>query len=249
MGNDWLAKEIYIAKDENDEILNLGKRYQLKNLTSDWSLWINDVKKNETEVYARERIFLIQNKDSIELRWPDGLNKGDVAYFVEDVNGKRNWIPQITFENDALNSFKSLVRMEVKHNFVPSQLTIIPKDGPKSIKKSYSGSGTIRLNKHQLNHLKYSFESKEEQLAVFSEMYYRPGWTAFIDGKEVDYLRVNYVLIGVVVPAGKHTIEFKIKEDTYKKGLTIAKISSWILILLLLGTAIWDLKSHFTKNE
>ena len=250
MGTVWLAKDIYVAKDENDEILNLGKRYFLNNETADWTLLVNDEKHKETEVYARERIFLVKGKDSIQLRWPDGLSKGEVAYFVEDARGKREWVPQATFENDELNSFTSLIRMEVKHNFSPSKMTIIPAEFKQVINKNgYSGSGNVSLTKHQLNHLTYAFDSPKEQLVVFSEMYYKPGWKAYIDNKEVEHIRVNYVLRGLVVPAGKHTIEFKINDSTYQQGLTLARISSWFLLLLIAGTALWDLKNKVSKKE
>ncbi len=239
MGNAWLSKSVHIAKDENDEILQLGKRYTIENNTDNWTLLVNDKKITNADVYARERIILVKAKDTIALRWPDGLNSGDLAYFVEDANGKKNWIPKATLDSDDLNSFKVLVSLEVKHNFSPSKLTIVPNEDKDQVKtKGYTGEGTIRLVKHQLNHLTYEFESDSEQLAVFSEIYYKAGWTAFIDGKEVDHLRVNYVLRGLPVPAGKHKIEFKINDSTYKKGLGIARIASWLVYLLLIGGVV-----------
>lgn len=252
LGNAWLANDIYVAKNEDDEILNLGKRYLLKNKSTDWKLMVNNKKYEEVEVYAREQIYLINGKDSIELRWPDGLNKNDLSYFVEDARGSRNWIPQITLDNDEFNSFKQIIELTVLHNFVPSKLTIIPNEFSSLVNnKGYSGAGKIALTKHQLNHLTYEFESSQEQLVVFSEIFYPPGWTAFIDGKEVEHIRVNYVLRGLVVPAGQHKIEFKVNDSTYKKGLMVARISSWLLLLLIIGAAAWDFKGMMgsPKNE
>lgn len=236
LGNAWLTKSVYVAKDENDEILQLGKRYALENHSPDWTLVVNDKKFTTTDVYARERIFFAKGTDSIPIQWPDGLAKGDTAYYVQDANGRKNWIPKVAMDADDKNSFTKLITLVVKHNFSPANLTIVPNDEKEKVEaKGYSGEGTIRLVKHQLNHLTYEFESSSEQLAVFSEMYYKAGWTAFIDGKEVDHLRVNYVLRGLPVPAGKHKIEFKINDSTYKKGLSIARIASWFVYLLVLG--------------
>jgi hypothetical protein len=235
MGTVWLSNGIYIAKDENDEILKLGKTYGLTKEAADYTLLVNDKKSETIDVFARERIFLVKGTDSTQIQWPDGLAKGDTAYFVKDVNGRTNWIPKRALDSDNLNSFTSLLRLIVKENFNAKSITIVPKEFGEKVKKNYSGEGKIELTAHKLDHLTYSFESSTEQLAVFSEMYYKPGWKAFIDGKEVEILRVNYVLRGLVVPAGKHKIEFKLNSDTHSKGLAIARISSWFIYLLIIG--------------
>jgi uncharacterized membrane protein YfhO len=152
----------------------------------------------------------------------------------------------MALDADDKNSFTKLITLVVKHNFSPANLTIVPNDEKEKVEaKGYSGEGSIRLVKHQLNHLTYEFESNSDQLAVFSEMYYKAGWTASIDGKEVDHLRVNYVLRGLPVPAGKHKIEFKINDSTYKKGLSIARIASWFVYLLLIGGVV----SEFVRRK
>ena len=55
----------------------------------------------------------------------------------------------------------------------------------------------------------YRSSSSSAQLAVFSEIYYSPVWRAYIDGKPADYMRADYVLRAMVVPAGEHLIEFR----------------------------------------
>jgi hypothetical protein len=242
LGNAWLTKSVYIAENENDEILNLGKRYALENHSSDWTLSVNDNKFTSTEVFARERIFLKKDQDSIKLQWPDGLAQGDTAYYVEDINGRKNWIPKIAMDNDDLNSFTKLLTLVVNQNFSAARMTIVPLEEKDQVKtQGYTGEGSIRLLNHQLNHLTYEFESASDQLAVFSEIYYKAGWSAFIDGKEVDHLRVNYVLRGLPIPAGKHKVEFKINDATYNKGLNIARIASWFVYLLLIGGLVSEI--------
>jgi uncharacterized membrane protein YfhO len=69
-------------------------------------------------------------------------------------------------------------------------------------------------------------------------MYYQNGWKATIDGKEAEILNVNYVLRGLQIPAGKHTIEFKFEPEVVKTGSTIALMSS-IGMLLLIGAGVY----------
>lgn len=93
----------------------------------------------------------------------------------------------------------------------------------------------IRLKSYQPNNLVYEFEAASEQLVVFSEIFYDKGWNASIDDVATDHFRVNYVLRGLKVPAGKHKIEFDFAPSSYTKGVRISQASSGILMLILIG--------------
>ena len=105
-----------------------------------------------------------------------------------------------------------------------------------------SAQGTIRLTEGKPNHMTYESNAPAEQLAVFSEVIYKPnkngGWKSYIDGKEVDHIRANYVLRAMKIPAGKHTIEFKFMPTSYYTGEVIALISSLIMLLGLIGLIV-----------
>jgi hypothetical protein len=91
----------------------------------------------------------------------------------------------------------------------------------------------IKLVDYTPNYLKYESQSTEDAFAVFSEIYYPEGWVASIDGKEVAHINVNYILRGMQVPAGKHTIEFRFDPQTYKTGATITQISAYLVGLII----------------
>ena len=73
----------------------------------------------------------------------------------------------------------------------------------------------IELVSYQPDELIYKYSAREEKLAVFSEIYYPAGWKSYIDGKESKYFRTDYVLRGMVVPAGDHEIKFTFKPASY----------------------------------
>ena len=68
-----------------------------------------------------------------------------------------------------------------------------------------------------------------------SEVYYPYGWNAYIDGKKVDYCKTNYVLRGLSIPAGQHNVKFIFEPATYKQGVTVAYIASFIILIVFVG--------------
>jgi len=116
------------------------------------------------------------------------------------------------------------------------------------LKTSYVKDSTafIALEDVKPNYLKYAFKSSKEQFAVFSEIYYQPGWQAYLDKQPVPHHRVNYILRGLEIPAGEHTIEFKFEPEVVERGSTIALGSSILLAVLLMLGLGFQLKKRFS---
>ena len=71
---------------------------------------------------------------------------------------------------------------------------------------------TIQLISYKANHLIYKSNTQIDQFAVFSEIYYDKGWNAYIDGELASYVRANYVLRAMAIPAGSHTIGLSLSQ-------------------------------------
>jgi hypothetical protein len=97
-------------------------------------------------------------------------------------------------------------------------------------------TATITLLDQNPKTLKYQSESSAPGVAVFSEIYYPEGWKASIDGAPAGILRADFILRALAIPAGKHTIEFKFEPAAYYVGNKITMISSWIVLLTLIGS-------------
>lgn len=102
-------------------------------------------------------------------------------------------------------------------------------------------SASILLTAYHPEYMKYAFEANSEQLAVFSEVYYDKGWKAFVDGKEVPHFRADYLFRALVIPAGKHLVEFKFEPETYFKGEKISLAANILLLLTCLGAVIFPM--------
>lgn len=99
-------------------------------------------------------------------------------------------------------------------------------------------TASIRLLSYAPNKLEYKYTASRPQLGVFSEVYYPVGWQASIDGQKAEHFRVNYILRGMVLPAGEHTITFSYAPDSYYTSATISRIASGILIVLFIAFII-----------
>lgn len=143
-----------------------------------------------------------------------------------------NWVENADAEMNALNKFdpRNEAYADQRYKTIAGN------------KNEWSQNGTINyIHDEDPRLLKYEFNSADDQFVVFSEIFYKGNkdWKAYIDGQYVDHIRVNYVLRGMNVPAGKHTIEFKFAPKTYYTGETISLIGS-ILLIAFLAFAIWQ---------
>ncbi len=245
LGNAWLVKSVSEFETANDEILALGKKFSVKNIGGG-KLLVNGEEAKEAEAFGSEKlVYLLPAGDSIPVPLSNGLNKGMRAVFVMDVNGNTNLVPEITLDLDTANSFAKLTAIEVSDDFEPLEEAVMLKsEAAKLSKKKFAGEGTVKMTSYAPNELTYSVNVKEDQLVVFSEIYYKDGWKAYVDGKEQEILKVDYLLRGLEVQPGSHKVEFRFDLPAYHKGEMMSKIGSAILVLLLIVVGYFQWKEN-----
>lgn len=143
------------------------------------------------------------------------------------------FVKQIAFVKDDAAAMRAL------DNNNPADNAIVETDEKNKIAYMpvFDSSAKIQLIKNDNDVITYSSESRSNQFAVFSEIYYDRGWKAYIDNKEVPIIRTDYVLRGLAIPAGNHSIRFEFKPASFYNSEKIAIIASAIVWLLLGFTA------------
>ena len=106
----------------------------------------------------------------------------------------------------------------------------------------FDSSASIKLADRQNDKISYTFSSSSPQFAVLSEIYYKAGWDAYIDGQKTDYAKVNYILRGLYVPTGKHSIEFRFEPRSFTTGKSITIWSTALIYLLILASLVFYFK-------
>jgi hypothetical protein len=109
---------------------------------------------------------------------------------------------------------------------------------------AYDSVATINLVENKNDIVTYSSNASQKQFAVFSEVYYKLGWKAYIDDVESPIIKTNYVLRGLVIPAGKHNIRFEFKPSSIAMAQKASLFASVILWGLLIGIIIKSFKKE-----
>ncbi|HMS64764.1 MAG TPA: YfhO family protein, partial [Ignavibacteria bacterium] len=119
-------------------------------------------------------------------------------------------------------------------NFDPEKVAYLEKDINQKIDKPDSLTN-VKLVKADIHTLEYEANATGNNLLVFSEIYLPFGWKAYIDGKETEFYKTDYILRSVVVPQGKHKIEFKYEPEVYYTGKSISIGANALLGVILLA--------------
>lgn len=92
------------------------------------------------------------------------------------------------------------------------------------------------------NSVEFIVENSASGFLIFNDAYH-PGWRAWVNGKEAKIFRANYVFKGVIVPKGRHKVQFRFIPPGFGLGLII----TFATILLLAG--VWTCPSKFKEKR
>ena len=183
------------------------------------------------------------------------LSMLNTKYFITAPQGSNQAIPQINqmacgnawFINDIKYVAGADSEMLALTNFDPKQTVFIDqrfKERVGAVNLKKDSTANIALTYYSPDTLNYTSNAAAESFAVFSEIYYEKGWNAYVDGQKTDHIRVNYVLRGMKIPAGKHEVSFRFEPANYFLGEKIAGVSSILLLLLVAGNLFMAYKKN-----
>jgi hypothetical protein len=187
------------------------------------------------------------------------INMFNTKYFIARTQKGSTVVPNngamgnAWFVNEVSVVEDADAEMEALQSFNPRNTATTTKEF-EDYANSFSGGkakGSIELVEYKPNYLKYECDIDKEGFAVFSEVFYRGNedWISKINNEDTEHIRVNYMLRGMKVPAGKSTIEFRFDPPTYHTGETYSMISSLLLILMILGGGFFAFKDAKKEAE
>jgi hypothetical protein len=108
-------------------------------------------------------------------------------------------------------------------SFDPRTTAILPEPLDAPVTPIDSGStAEVTLDTYSLEKIEWTVQTDVPRLFVASEVYYPAGWNAYLDGEEVPIHRVDYLLRGVHVPEGTHTLTMRFEPAADRYGTLVA---------------------------
>lgn len=166
------------------------------------------------------------------------LQKDLPAATNHNANGNAWFVDEIQYVKNADEEISQLSKIDTKKSAIVDQSfaeiagNALPSDA----------SDKISMTSYDPMNVSYQSDCASERVAIFSEVYYQPGWNAYIDGKKSEHFRANWILRGLRVPAGSHTIDFKFEPTTYWNLTLMGAIDSFLLVLGIIAAIFYTKK-------
>ena len=191
------------------------------------------------------QILLAENTDSIfpalnmlNMKW---VILRDNHVLRNNPNGNAWFVDEVKYVANADEELATLGTLNTRHQAVAD------KQFEAALGQAVADSmASAKLTQYGANELAYEIESQKGGLLVLSDIYY-PGWTAKVDGQEVEIGRVNYVLRAIHVEGGKHKLELSFHPQSVANTENVAYTALLIMFLLFALAIGWPL-SHKLVN-
>jgi len=185
--------------------------------------------------------------------FPDQLPLENLEYAFYDRKQKQTiyknttYLPRAWFVNNVekIEKKEDIWKRLNQQQFDPATMAIVEKDVP-AVKSP--GNSSVSLTDFGLHNLNFDVKTDSTAFLTISEVYYPAGWKAYVDGKETEIFATNYILRGIVVPAGEHKIEMIFAPPVYKLSLKLSLIGSLLTIIFIIIGLIFYIKQNY-KGE
>lgn len=172
---------------------------------------------------------------------PDNTGKAPEALLVNPyANGNAWFVENVVVKENADSAMLALGNYDLKKNVVIEEADLENLESFSAAESYTVGNSSIALADYDPNRLTYNYNTSSKQFVVFSEIFYQPGWEAYVNGERVEFTKVDYVLRGMPLAKGSGTIEFVFSPNSAKIGQTLIWISTIIFIgfLIFIGYEI-----------
>jgi hypothetical protein len=120
----------------------------------------------------------------------------------------------------------------------PAQSVLVSSETPVLPPAAAGGSdaGSVRITSYAPKDIKLQASAKTPAVLLYNDRT-APDWRVWVDGKPSQLLRCNYIMRGVFLPVGEHTVEFRFHPTV---APLCVSLSAFVVGILLAAYVVWS---------
>ena len=168
------------------------------------------------------------------------IKKVSKTYVFENTNalGRLYFVDTVETKPDI-----NVLRSVKANKFDPKKVAYV--NGIKPNIEVPDSTASVKITDYQDEIISAEVNASGNNFLFLGNTYLPTGWKAYIDGEKTKIYRVNHGFMGITVPPGKHTIEFKYAPISFY----ISKYLSLILSSLVLIGIIYSVFTEIRKRK
>ena len=134
------------------------------------------------------------------------------------------------FSDAGTNGFL-IVKKLASPSFDPQRTVLLPAPLPEANPSAATNqnSGTVEFKSYAPKDIVLAAQADAPSVLLLNDKY-DPNWSVTVDGKPADLLRCNFIMRGVYVTPGAHTVEFRFSLPNGPLYVTLTAIGAGLLL-------------------
>jgi len=233
LGGEYLINRVAIKKIPNAPFMNVWKAsIHNSKMKKSVALYTADQPHTENQPEKTDKVKKMLSPD----RWKEVHRTRDKIVFRNERALPRVWLVRGVKAVDAEEALKTITG-ESDGDFDPRGAALIEADVKSAPLLSQLSGGEVspnavaRISSYEPNRLRIDTEAEHPSFLVVSEINY-PGWVARMDGVNSPIYQTDYLLRGVALPAGKHTVVMEYTAPAFWRGVFVSVLTLFIIAAL-----------------
>jgi len=114
--------------------------------------------------------------------------------------------------------------------FEPTATVLVSSELPASPPTTTNApAGRVEFEHYEPKHIRLQTQSETPSVLLLNDRYH-PDWKVLVDGKPETLLRCNYIMRGVHLPAGRHTVEFRFDPSARALCVSLAAVAIGLVL-------------------
>ncbi len=150
-------------------------------------------------------------------------------------------------EAEVITDETAIINRLTSSDFNPYTTVILEKTPPQQgsrAKTQKTQASVAQFKSYQPSRVNIQADMVADGFLLLGDTWY-PGWKAFVDGKETEIYRANFIFRAISLTKGKHNVKFVYAPASFNLGCWISSICLGLIVLFI----VWKFTTKARKHE